>query len=82
MRRPGVFPDVSNPPLYSILLGIFFMLFGESHVAIVICGTILLVGTAVMVYSWGREATGPWAAWWQGSCSSPNPLALYEAAVS
>ncbi|MDD5556401.1 MAG: glycosyltransferase family 39 protein [bacterium] len=56
VRGGDRFPDVYNPPLYPMVLGLFFMFTGSNSTGIWICNLSLFLATTVLVYLFAREA--------------------------
>lgn len=67
-------PDLYNPPLYSLILGFFFLLLGANLPAIIVCTTVLFVGTGVCIFLFAKDAFGQYAALIAALLFLTNPI--------
>lgn len=51
-------PDLYNPPLYSLVLAIFFIIFGMGDGTILLCTTLLYLATIALTFYFAREIFG------------------------
>lgn len=75
-KDPGNFPDIYAPPLYSMVLGIVFFVLGVGSASIWACNTLLLIGTAVIVFLLARDAFGKGSAVLASILCLSNPVLL------